>query len=464
MATLKKASLRSIHRHSWVSLLVCWMIWILNAYDREIVLRLGPTISKNFDLSADQWGTVATVIMLALALLDIPGSMWSDRYGGGWKRARFQVPLVLGYTAISFLSGFKALSGNLATFVALRVGVNLGAGWGEPVGVSNTAEWWPVERRGFALGAHHTGYPIGAMLSGLVASFVIGTFGEENWRYVFFFAFVVALPLMIFWARYSTPQRITELYVDIAAQGMTAPDSAPPSQVKGHAWRTFVATLRNRNIALTAGSTLLTQVVYMGVNIALPAYLYNIAGLSLAESAGMSVVFTLTGILGQLVWPSLSDIIGRRITLIICGLWMAVSVGAFYFASTMTLIIVVQLLFGLVANAVWPIYYAVACDSTEPSAISTANGIITTAMFIGGGLAPVLMGSLISMGGGWTSLHGYSVCFLVMAGCALGGALLQLLCQRATPSPALPEFQNNTDAPSGRAGGAPMSLDKRLVP
>ncbi len=464
MATLKKASLRSIHRHSWVSLLVCWMIWILNAYDREIVLRLGPTISKNFDLSADQWGTVATVIMLALALLDIPGSMWSDRYGGGWKRARFQVPLVLGYTAISFLSGFKALSGNLATFVALRVGVNLGAGWGEPVGVSNTAEWWPVERRGFALGAHHTGYPIGAMLSGLVASFVIGTFGEENWRYVFFFAFVVALPLMIFWARYSTPQRITELYVDIAAQGMTAPDSAPPSQVKGHAWRTFVATLRNRNIALTAGSTLLTQVVYMGVNIALPAYLYNIAGLSLAESAGMSVVFTLTGILGQLVWPSLSDIIGRRITLIICGLWMAVSVGAFYFASTMTLIIVVQLLFGLVANAVWPIYYAVACDSAEPSAISTANGIITTAMFIGGGLAPVLMGSLISMGGGWTSLHGYSVCFLVMAGCALGGALLQLFCQRATPSPALPEFQNNTDAPSGRAGGAPMSLDKRLVP
>ncbi len=464
MATLKKASLRSIHRHSWVSLLVCWMIWILNAYDREIVLRLGPTISKNFDLSADQWGTVATVIMLALALLDIPGSMWSDRYGGGWKRARFQVPLVLGYTAISFLSGFKALSGNLATFVALRVGVNLGAGWGEPVGVSNTAEWWPVERRGFALGAHHTGYPIGAMLSGLVASFVIGTFGEENWRYVFFFAFVVALPLMIFWARYSTPQRITELYVDIAAQGMTAPDSAPPSQVKGHAWRTFVATLRNRNIALTAGSTLLTQVVYMGVNIALPAYLYNIAGLSLAESAGMSVVFTLTGILGQLVWPSLSDIIGRRITLIICGLWMAVSVGAFYFASTMTLIIVVQLLFGLVANAVWPIYYAVACDSADPSAISTANGIITTAMFIGGGLAPVLMGSLISMGGGWTSLHGYSVCFLVMAGCALGGALLQLFCQRATPSPALPEFQNNTDAPSGRAGGAPMSLDKRLVP
>lgn len=440
MAIVKKASLRQIHRHSWVSLLVCWMIWILNAYDREIVLRLGPTISKHFELSAEQWGTLATLIMLALALLDIPGSIWSDRHGGGWKRARFQVPLVLGYTAISFLSGFKALSGNLAAFVALRVGVNLGAGWGEPVGVSNTAEWWPVERRGFALGAHHTGYPIGAMLSGLVASFVIGTFGEDNWRYVFFFAFVVAVPLMLFWARYSTPQRITQLYLDIAAKGMTPPDSTPVTQAKGQAWRTFVATLGNRSIALTAGNTLLTQVVYMGVNIVLPAYLYNITGLSLAESAGMSVVFTLTGILGQLIWPSLSDIIGRRLTLIICGLWMAASVAAFYFASTLALVIVMQLLFGLVANAVWPIYYAVACDSAEPSATSTANGIITTAMFIGGGMAPLLMGSLIASGGGWTSLPGYSLCFFVMAGCALGGVLLQLFARHAQPPLAQPEF------------------------
>ncbi|ERO61649.1 MFS transporter [Pseudomonas piscis] len=440
MAIVKKASLRQIHRHSWVSLLVCWMIWILNAYDREIVLRLGPTISKHFELSAEQWGTLATLIMLALALLDIPGSIWSDRHGGGWKRARFQVPLVLGYTAISFLSGFKALSGNLAAFVALRVGVNLGAGWGEPVGVSNTAEWWPVERRGFALGAHHTGYPIGAMLSGLVASFVIGTFGEDNWRYVFFFAFVVAVPLMLFWARYSTPQRITQLYLDIAAKGMTPPDSTPVTQAKGQAWRTFVATLGNRSIALTAGNTLLTQVVYMGVNIVLPAYLYNITGLSLAESAGMSVVFTLTGILGQLIWPALSDIIGRRLTLIICGLWMAASVAAFYFASTLALVIVMQLLFGLVANAVWPIYYAVACDSAEPSATSTANGIITTAMFIGGGMAPLLMGSLIASGGGWTSLPGYILCFFVMAGCALGGVLLQLFARHAQPPLAQPEF------------------------
>lgn len=156
---------RLIHRFSWVSLLVCWLIWVLNAYDREMILRLGPVISKEFSLSPEQWGNIVALIMVALAVLDIPGSIWSDRYGSGWKRARFQVPLVLGYTALSFISGIKAISHGLTAFVLLRVGVNLGAGWGEPVGVSNTAEWWPKEKRGFALGVHHTGYPIGALLS-----------------------------------------------------------------------------------------------------------------------------------------------------------------------------------------------------------------------------------------------------------------------------------------------------------
>ena len=141
--SVTRSLFRGVHRYSWISLLVCWLIWILNAYDREIILRLGPTISSQYSLSPEVWGSIVSVVMLALALLDIPGSIWSDRYGAGWKRARFQVPLVLGYTALSFLSGFKSVSGRLTNFVLLRIGVNLGAGWGEPVGVSNTTEWWP---------------------------------------------------------------------------------------------------------------------------------------------------------------------------------------------------------------------------------------------------------------------------------------------------------------------------------
>ncbi|WP_395306815.1 MFS transporter [Mycobacterium sp. AMU20-3851] len=435
----RRGSLRKTHKYSWISLGVCWLIWVLNAYDREIILRLGPTISETFDLSPDTWGALVSLIMISLAVLAIPGSSLSDRYGGGWKRARFQVPLVIGYTALSFISGFKAVSSNLVAFVALRIGVNLGAGWGEPVGVSNTAEWWPKERRGFALGAHHTGYPIGSLLSGLIAAAVIAAFGPANWSYALFLGLIVAVPLMLFWGRYSTAQKIDELYDDIAAQGLTPPDRDDPALRAGGGRGLVKACLRNRTISMTALTTLLTQIVYMGINMVLPAYLYNVVGLSLAESAGLSVVFALTGVLGQILWPSLSDVVGRKKTIVICGIWMAVSVAAFYVATSSVLVVVVQLVFGVVANAVWPIYYAAASDAAPEGAISTANGIITTAMFIGGGIAPLFMGRLISMSGGWTEASGYIVCFFAMAACALLGVLLQFFTLPEKPAQTAPE-------------------------
>lgn len=127
---------------------------------------------------------------------------------------------------------------------------------------------------------------------------------------------------------------------------------------------------------------------------------------------------------------TLSDVIGRKSTIMICGIWMAISVACFYFATSSVLVVVIQLAFGVVANAVWPIYYAAASDAAPEGAVSTANGIITTAMFIGGGIAPLLMGRLIAVGGGWEAHRGYIICFFVTSACALAGALLQIFLRR----------------------------------
>ncbi|PBC47453.1 hypothetical protein [Rhodococcus sp. ACPA1] len=69
-------------------------------------------------------------------------------------------------------------------------------------------------------------------------------------------------------------------------------------------------------------------------------------------------------------------------------------------------------------------------------AVSTANGIIATAMFIGGGIAPLLMGKMLSLSGGWSERGGYIVCFLLMSACALLGVLLQIFTQRPKHDPA----------------------------
>jgi MFS family permease len=175
---------------------------------------------------------------------------------------------------------------------------------------------------------------------------------------------------------------------------------------------------------------MLVEIAYTGLSYVLPLYLANIVGFSFAASAGLSVVFTATGIVGQIVWPTISDYIGRKATLIICGGWMAVGVGLFYFATNITMVVAVQLFFGLVANAVWPIFYGVVTDAAPPAGRSTANGIVTTAMFIGGGAAPLLMGFIIGAGGGWESATGYNITFFTMAAAAIIGLVLQTLTKR----------------------------------
>ena len=52
------APLSLIPKGSWVALGVTWIIWAINAFDREVILRLGPVISQHFKLSPEQWGTI----------------------------------------------------------------------------------------------------------------------------------------------------------------------------------------------------------------------------------------------------------------------------------------------------------------------------------------------------------------------------------------------------------------------
>ncbi|MFP7706455.1 MFS transporter [Trueperella sp. LYQ141] len=420
------APFRLMPAASWTALGVTWLIWVLNAFDREVVLRLGPVISDHFQLTPEAWGAITSAIFFALALLAIPGSRWSDKHGFGWKRAIFQVPLVIGYNFISALSGLKFAIHHLVVFIALRLGVNLGAGWAEPVGVSNTTEWWPKERRGFALGVHHTGYPVGALLSGLTVAWILKSFGVDKWYYVFYIGLIVSVPLMGFWAYYSSERRYVETLDKIDSREMTSFRNEHIEAETGEVAGAIQACLRNKVVMFTGATCALTQIVYNGVSYILPLYLANIINLSYSEAAAYSIVFTITGILGQIFWPSLSDYLGRRMTLIICGLWMGVAVGGFYFAHTIVAYIGLQLFLGMVANAPWPIFYAAATDAAPRGTSGTANGIITTSMFIGGGLAPLIIGFLISVGGGWGNVTGYSISFIFMMVSAIAGVLFQI--------------------------------------
>ena len=92
--------------------------------------------------------------------------------------------------------------------------------------------------------------------------------------------------------------------------------------------------------------------MYLGFLTIFPGTLYSIVGMDLAKAAGLSAVLTITGMMGQIFWPSLSNKIGRRKTLILGGIWMAIGIASFCLTQGVISIIIIQLIFGYSANVI----------------------------------------------------------------------------------------------------------------
>jgi len=309
----------------------------MNANDREILFRILPAIIEEYKISADKIGGIMSMIMLATGSLAIWGMAWSDRGGKGWARKYRHLPIIIIYTAFTFFTGFNVLTAGIAGFMILQMIKNAACGIGEAMEVTSVAEWWPKEARGFALGAHHSGYPWGSLLGGI-----------------------------------------------------------------------------------------------LGISFWLAPYLAFVQKFSFSEAAFWSVLFNITGGLGQIFWGSLSDKIGRKVTLLICFGWLAVAFWLFQFvASGLAALIVIQLFAGCATNAVFPILYSLVADSAKKGYNGTAIGICLFGLYLGG-VSPFILGWFIEIGGGWNSATGYMSGLYFLVGCMVLSFLLILFFTRET--------------------------------
>ncbi|MDA6565782.1 MFS transporter, partial [Escherichia coli] len=81
------------------------------------------------------------------------------------------------------------------------------------------------------------------------------------------------------------------------------------------------------------GIGLFATIGYIGLSFWLPQYLAFVAQYDFAKAAAFSVVFTITGGLGMIGWGWISDRLGRKLSLIIVFLWLAVGFFLFQNAS-----------------------------------------------------------------------------------------------------------------------------------
>ena len=68
-------------KQSWIALIFLWFVFAMNANGREIINRLLPYITDEYELSATVAGYLGSIAYLGLALASIPIARWADNKG-----------------------------------------------------------------------------------------------------------------------------------------------------------------------------------------------------------------------------------------------------------------------------------------------------------------------------------------------------------------------------------------------
>jgi benzoate transport len=177
---------RPMTRFQVTAVLLCLLLNMLDGFDVLVVAFTAPEISRAWSLSATQLGMLMSAGLVGMS----GGSIFVAPLADIWGR-RAIVLLSLGLVTAGML--LSALARGLYDLAALRVLTGLGIGGMLASLTVITSEYASARRRNLCLSLYSTGYPIGAVLGGSLAAFLIALIG---FRAVFAFGGLLSL-LMI---------------------------------------------------------------------------------------------------------------------------------------------------------------------------------------------------------------------------------------------------------------------------
>lgn len=425
---------------AWGALLLAWAMYVSQTLIKIAVFALEPVYGKEFNLSA--MGILLFPLFFTLLQAPLSPSLThrTDRLGGGFSR-RHTTLVVLAVSALAAsLISFKAVSGSAVGFMILVVITALFLGPAEPLVCAMAGDWFPMENRGFAIGFHHTGYPWGSFVGGLLLAYLLSSMGASNWRFVFMLFSLVAI-VVVWWGLYQiTLKNQRKLVGESLERGfhISVHDEVLPSEIEGEkiervglmeAWG---ITAKNPTALITVINGFLICGSYWVWASWLPLWIYNIGKYSAVQTVAYTVLFAFTGGLGQILWGSLSDTLGRKFSFMVIFVWAIVGYYLMQFSLiNLGWLIGTQIFIGFATNAPFPIFYTTAYDVADKRTKGALMGFVDVSFYVGA-LLLLPVGGLISLGGGLASTTGYLWVLYMLMGIYALAFVLTLLFSRET--------------------------------
>ncbi|MFC1670519.1 MFS transporter [Spirochaetota bacterium] len=173
--------------YRWTILLVVWLLYVINYFDRISVLVFLPYIQKDLALSPIQVGWLGSIFFFGYAIAQISSGFLTDKIG---PKKTMSIAIWI-FTAITFLTGFVK---NFIQFLFLRIGLALGEGHHYVPAVRTIANWFPRAEKGRANGYFATTWAIAPALIPIIVTWLSADVFDGRWRPVFF---ILAIPGLI---------------------------------------------------------------------------------------------------------------------------------------------------------------------------------------------------------------------------------------------------------------------------
>lgn len=391
-----------LNRQQIVGFWAAWAGWMLDGMDSVIyALVLSPALTELLPRSGIE-ATAANVgqtgsIMFALFLIGWGMSfLWgpiADRFG----RTRSLAATVLVYAVFTGAAAFAQDVWQLAAFRFLA-GIGVGGEWA--MAGTYVAESWPEDRRKMGAGYLQTGYYFGFFVAATLNYTVGAAYG---WRAMFLCGLAPVVVSILILLRVKEPAR-WERQHDATAGGAASRRRSPLVQIfrPPYVGRTVVMSvlLAVAVVGLWAGAVYEPSAI---INLAKAQGMDPRAATRMA-SWGTALLSTGT-ILGCLVLPLLAERIGRRRTLAMYFVGMAVSIvaafgWAFYLPPGTALPVFVTLLFFLgFAGGNFAVFSLWLPELFATEVRATAFAFCTSAgRFVGAAVNFALAGAVKSMG------------------------------------------------------------------
>jgi predicted MFS family arabinose efflux permease len=377
--------------YEWKTVALLTLGFGLVGLDRWIVAPLAPSMIGDLHLTPQDINNLVAVLGIAWGVAAIFLGGLSDRIG----RRKVLIPAIV---VFSLLSGFSGMAMGMTSLLAIRAVMGVSEGAFCPTSFACVAEASKPRRRGFNQGLQQSAFALfGLGFGPIIATQLIG-YGM-SWRGVFLLVGIPGLILaVLLWMVIREP---------VTAQGHSdSGERAPLSSVFKH---------RNVPLGMLALFCAMCGIFVLSANT--PIYLTSFLHLSQSQMGFVTSAIGFGGFLGQWLLAWASDYLGRKLMSILgfavgaVFVWLFIQQGPDPTMLFILLFIGAGFAFGLLSLITGPI----AVEAAPLGLISTAAGIIIGAGEIfGGGIAPVIAGSIA------TSYGIQDVLYFALGGLVLG--------------------------------------------